>query len=319
MRRALLTTIVVLATAAACARQGPRAAAPEAAFAQRARAVADAWHAAVTGPAGATWRTGLVALEELTVPPAQELTDDLRVALASGWFRTRTPLPSTTPLPVTVTFPDGATTRAPLVSARAAYAELDRGDPPCRQPLPLPPASSTPAPAGTTADGSVGAPASHTCAELTVTGATLGTTRLRTSRGVLVVPAWLFSVAELPAPLARAALAAAALSPLPQASVAPWADQPSPLAAAMKLTAADDTTLTYTIGVGACDRDPTGLVYETDDAVVIGGRVQPATGGPCVGALALQPVSVTLTRPLGARAVLSAASGQPLLRTVSGP
>src|SRR6266498_3144751 len=90
-------------------------------------------------------------------------------------------------------------------------------------------------------------------------------------------------------------------------------DQASGLASAQRLTAVEGARLWYTIGIGACDTNPAGIAYETDDVVVIGGTVDPSTGGPCIDLLKLQPVSVTLTTPLGARVVLDALSGQPLV------
>ncbi|MDG4832326.1 hypothetical protein O7627_23895 [Solwaraspora sp. WMMD1047] len=320
----LLVTTLILLTATACARQHPGpSAAPQAAFEQRARTVADVWRAAVAGPAGDRWRTGLVPLEELTVPPARGFTDDTWHAFAAGWYRLRAPLPTNPAGSTVVEFPDRTTMRVPLVDARTAYAAMDRGDPPCQHPdNPVPPGSApgapVPTPAGTGADPTapVGAPATHTCAVLTVTAVAPGTTELATSRGPVTVPAWLFTVAELPEPVARAALDPASLSAPPQPSVPPWAEAPQ-LASPARLTRVDGNRLTYPIGISGCDRNPVGLAYETDDLVVIGGRSDPPTGGPCTGALALPQVTVTLAEPLGSRVVLAVGTGWPLIRTAS--
>ena len=55
----------------------------------------------------------------------------------------------------------------------------------------------------------------NTCAALLVTGVTLGTVTLRTSRGEASVPAWLFTVRELATPVARVAVAPSAIAAEP--------------------------------------------------------------------------------------------------------
>lgn len=84
------------------------------------------------------------------------------------------------------------------------------------------------------------------------------------------------------------------------------------LGGAVRLTATTERRLDFTIGTGGCDHDPTGLVYETGDTVVIGGHAVPGTG-TCDGSLTYHPVSVTLTAPLGTRPVVDAVSGRPLI------
>jgi hypothetical protein len=51
---------------------------------------------------------------------------------------------------------------------------------------------------------------------------------------------------------------------------------------------------------------------------IISGTVQRSTGGKCPDLLRLEPVSASLTKPLDARVVLDALSGQPLLLTATG-
>jgi hypothetical protein len=317
MRSALVVAAVIL-LAAGCARGGaPSSADADAAFHTRAQELADAWHTALAGPAGQTWKTGLVSLQDLTVPPAAGLSDDTSVAFASGWYTLRAELSDNLPADTPVRFPDGSTLSVPLVSARAAYAELDRGDPPCQQNPGQPTATTPTIPNSPAPGGPVGAPAPHTCASLTVTGVTFGSTTLRTSRGRAVVPAWLFTVVELPEPVARAAVSPASVSPVATPSLPPMDPaHMSGLAAAQRLTAAGETRLSYTIGVGACDQNAKGVAYETDDAVVIGGTVTRPATGECASSLKLEPVSVTLSKPLGARVVLDAISGRPLVTTL---
>lgn len=310
MRNLSVAAAAVLVAAAACGGPETVTAEPDSAFASRAREVADAWRTARDKPANVDWRTGFVPLQRLTLPPAAGLTGDLQVAFASGWYRLRAALPHDTPAPGVVRFPDGSTLRTPLVSARAAYDAMHLSDPPCAEP-----AGSTPAPATAGPDGAVGAPATHTCAVLTVTGATLDTVPLRTSRGLATVPAWRFTVAELPEPVAQVAVAPAAVSATPHAAVPAMAPE---LAAAREVTLTDEGSLAYQIGIGACHSNPRGLSYETDDVVVIGGVADPPAGDePCIGSLALPVVEVVLEGALGDRVVLDAGTGRPLPLTAS--
>ena len=74
------------------------------------------------------------------------------------------------PLPGLVRWADGTTLRLPLLTARAAFAEL-AVQRPCGGP--------------------------YACGQLTVTGAQPGVVTVHTSRGLASVPAWRFTVAEL--------------------------------------------------------------------------------------------------------------------------
>jgi hypothetical protein len=313
--------LVILLMTSSCARVGGAPADPDRAFRDRAEVVARAWRATLDGPAGEAWRTGLVPLQDLTLPPVGTLGDDLGYAFASGWFRAGVALPDDVPSPATVSFPDGASLAVPLLSARAAFTDMRRGEPPCTSSAgPVAGASPTgrPAPTGSAPGGSTGAPAQHTCAVLTVTAARLGVAALRTSRGTTTVPAWLFTVAELAQPVARVAVAPQAVSPLPRPDVP--AMEPAlgeVVAGASRLTDVAGTRLTVTIGTGACQHGPRGLAYEADRLVVVGGRAGPAAGGPCPGSLALQPVEVALAAPLGDRVVLDVVTGRPLVLTRS--
>ncbi|TDC29833.1 hypothetical protein E1166_29610, partial [Micromonospora sp. KC213] len=73
----------------------------------------------------------------------------------------------------------------------------------------------------------------------------------------------------------------------------------------------DGATITYLLGVGACDTGITPLVQEHDDVVVIGGGVVRSTG-VCTEQLVLEPVTVTLAAPLGTRPVLDVLTGRVL-------
>jgi predicted small lipoprotein YifL len=285
-----------------CARNGPGAPGsdtdPDAAFQARAAEVARTWKASV-GPA---WRTGYVPLEEPT-STAAEFTDETKLAYTSGWYRLAGTLPPLTTPTGQVRFGDGATLDVPLVGAQDAYAALDQGDPPCGD-------GGTPVPDKSDPSGSTGHTVPGQCTALTVTGATLGTATVRTSRGETTVPAWTFAVKELAKPVVRVAVAPSAVTAVPAPSAPPGAPAEG-LVSAQDLSAVNGAKIGYRLGVGACDTDIRPLVYENEDVVVLGGATK-TTDGACIAVLKLHPVEVTLAAPLGARAVLDGPSGRPL-------
>lgn len=274
-------------------------------FDQRATEVAEAWRP------GSEWLKGYVPLQDPTVLVGDPgFNPDTEQAFRAGWYRDQIALPTSRPVDGRVLFPDG-TLSVPLISAADAYRQLDQGDPPPCDPRPKEPGpTSYPGP-----DGSVATTAPSACIPLTVTAAKLGTAPVRTSRGVAEVPAWLFTVEELAAPVARLAVAPSAVAAVPQ-GVAPTRPAGDGIVAAQDLTAVEGAQLTYRLGVGACDTGITALVWERDDVVVVGGGVTRATG-LCTEQLVLEPVTVTLRAPLGARPVLDVVTGSPL--TLVGP
>ncbi|MGB2569425.1 hypothetical protein ACPFP2_13370 [Micromonospora citrea] len=309
MRRfpVLLSLPLVAVTACAPAGSGPAdggsAGSPDhrrEAFAQRAVEVAEAWR---PGPA---WTTGYVPLQGQTVLVGDpDFNADTEAAFRAGWYRDQIELPAARPAAGTIRFPDGTTT-VPLVSAAEAYRQVDQGDPPpCEGRPEAPRPTVEPGP-----DGSVSSPVATACIPLTVTAVRLGTAGVRTSRGVADVPAWLFTVEELAAPVARVAVAPQSVGALPEPT-APARPAPDGVVAAQHLRATDGATLGYVLGVGSCDTGITPLVRERDDVVVVGGAVTRSTG-VCNEMLKLEPVTVTLTAPLGGRPVLDVVTGQVL-------
>lgn len=275
------------------------------AFDQRASPVAAAWR---PGPG---WRDGYVPLQGPTVLTGDpRFTPDTETAFRSGWYRAQVAIPPTR-VGAEIRFPDGRLT-LPLVSAAEAYRQLDRGDPlPCPG---RPKRPGLPTPGGPTVepgpDGWATSTTETACLPLTVTGVTLGAVPVRTSRGEAQVPAWLFTVEELATPVAQLAVAPTAVTPVPPA---PTPTQPLPegLVAAQDMVAVDGARLTVRLGVGACDTDITPVVLERPDVVVVGGAVTRSTG-VCTDVLKLEPVTVTLAAPLGARPVLDVFTGAPL-------
>ncbi|MER6595414.1 hypothetical protein ABT214_26895 [Micromonospora purpureochromogenes] len=308
MRRLLaLLGLPLVVTAAGCAPAGSDPAGPSAgpdrrweAFHQRAAEVAEGWR-----PAPA-WRSGYVPLQDPTVLVGDPgFTADTETAFRAGWYRDQIELPAARPADGTIRFPDG-TMSAPLLSAAEAYRQLDQGDPPPCEGRPKAPGPTIePGP-----DGSVSSPVATACVPLTVTAVRLGTASVRTSRGVADVPAWLFTVEGLAAPVARVAVAPQSVTPVPEPT-APAPPAPVDVVGAQHTERVDGTRLTYVLGVGACDTGITPLVQEREDLVVVGGGVVRASG-VCTDQLKLEPVTVTLSAPLGGRPVLDVLTGQVL-------
>ncbi|MCW3839308.1 hypothetical protein ONA70_04250 [Micromonospora yasonensis] len=320
MRRSMALLGLPLLLVAGCASPGSGPAAPAAttpadsrwpAFDQRAAEVADAWQP------GAAWRSGYVPLEDGTVLAGDPgFTEDSKWAFAQGWYRDQVDLPTAAPADGTVRFPDG-TLRVPLVSAAAAYAELDKGDPPpcAGRPMKPPGGSGRPGPDGGPTiepgpDGWATTAATEPCVPLTVTGVRLGSATVRTSRGPAEVPAWLFTVEGLRVPVARVAVAPSAVGAVPEGN-APTGPLPG-VVTVQSLDAVDGARVDYKVGTGACDSEPTPLVLEREDVVVIGAGVT-SSSGPCTMQLVLKPVTVTLKAPVGSRAVLDVGSGRALV------
>jgi hypothetical protein len=110
-----------------------------------------------------------------------------KLAFGSVHFRLAGALPAG-PLPGMVRWANGTTLRLPLLSARAAFAEL-AAERPCAVP--------------------------NACGQLTVTGAEPGVVTVRTSRGPATVPAWRFTVTGPGWKVSEAAIARSAFVVLP--------------------------------------------------------------------------------------------------------
>ncbi|TCC04365.1 hypothetical protein [Kribbella soli] len=145
--------------------------------------------------------------------------------------------------------------------------------------------------------------------KLTITGASLKTADVDTSAGRATVPAWSFTVKGLSRPIVALAVSSAVLKPLvdpaPLPGLAPLDRNLLPIG---RLTQADDNTLTFNLHHGKCDPDLQAHVLELEDMVIIGGSHSPVRGG-CVDVGLSTPATVTLTEPLGDRAIISAGTG----------
>jgi hypothetical protein len=257
-----------------------------ASFRDRAVAVAKAWQ---DGGMSTAWNRGFVPLQELTVEPAWTPNGDLKASYGNGWIRSASPLPDTAGKGE-VRFADGASLPTSLVGAQTAYNRFPKRTGTCPmggQPL--------------------------TCQWLTITAARLSTVEILTTRGRAIVPAWHFTVSGVAQPLISVAVAPSAMTPIPRMTL-PRPRSADGLVGAMDLASSSGRVVAFKIGIGACDKDPRGLVLETPELVVVGGSVtRPDPGTLCTAQLVLHPVEVRTKQPVGRRPVVDAISGQPLL------
>ncbi|WP_445269054.1 hypothetical protein [Streptomyces sp. DSM 41634] len=251
----------------------------------RMKQVAAAWEGSA---ALKQWHEGFHPLDrEEWKPPEGFHSEEDKEAYAARSFVLRTELPATPPPATAIRWPDrngdadGATLTLPLHNAAQAYGGLDR-----------------------VPDGE---PA------LAVTDVRFGETAVRTSRGPARVPAWLFTIEGYETPLVRIAVSPQELPEVPVEPLATFDEGTAPL---LTYTAAPDATeLTVQAGSGSCDGGVAVDVLEGADTVVLAGRIVAAAepGTSCDAALRTEMVPVTLARPLGARLVIDAATGAPLL------
>jgi hypothetical protein len=162
---------------------------------------------------------------------------------------------------------------------------------------------------GTTYDNCRALPASS--CKLTITGASLTTVEVVTSRGRATVPAWSFTAKGLSRPIVVVAVSADVLKPRVEPVPPPGlAKLPPGLLQVQSLTRIEGSTLTSVLGYGNCDSDLRAHVVEFEDLVVIGGSHGPApVGCPGIDVGFAKTAVVTLAEPLGDRAVISAATG----------
>jgi len=269
------------ATPPAAGQNGP------AAFVARARQVTAQWDRSA---AARIWRTGLVLMDASDLIPVPSgagfSSQQEKDAFWSGHFRLAGPLPAGA-LPGLVRWANGSTVRLPLLTARAAFAEL-------------------------AVQRSCGGP--YACGQLTVTGAQPGAVAVRTSRGLASVPAWRFTVAGLGWKVSEVAVARNALAVLPGYGPIPPAGQNTPGVNVLTAVSADGHTLTLGFIGSACDAAWGAYRYESNGTVVVGSWEKPSAGNtPCPAVGMPRTARLTLSRPLGTRMILDVATGLPLV------
>ena len=294
MRFIISRTAVFLVAALAVAACGSQSAEPPiagqngpAAFVARAQQVTAQWD---RSHATRAWRTGLVLTDasDLTPVPSRGFSSgSAKLAFMSGHFRLAGALPAG-PLPGMVRWADGSTLRLPLLSARAAFAELAT-ERPCAIP--------------------------NACGQLTVTGAEPGVVTVRTSRGPATVPAWRFTVPGLGWMVSEVAIARSAFVVLPAYAPIPAAGPETQGVSELTAVSRNGRVLTLLITGGGCDAAWGAYRYESGSTVVVGSWERSIAGNVACPAIGIvRRVHVTLDRPLGTRVVLDVASGLPLVR-----
>jgi hypothetical protein len=282
LRVGVAVGLAVCVLLSACGQSAsPRADARD--FDKRAKSVAAAWR---SSGAIAAWRNGIVPLGELTQVSGFD-DSDLKNAYAEGRIGLQGTLDDIKTSGV-VTFPDGTTMPVALVGAHTAYTGL-------AVPQGRPCASN------------------ERCAGLVVTGATLGTTTLQTSRGQATVPAWRFSVAGLSQPIVRVAIDPAAMTTPP----APTIDsRPTNLGVEVaQLIGVSGNEIRYQLWIGACETEPRPLLHEEADIIVLGGVVTPPPpNSTCTSQAIAAPVAATTATPVGDRPIVDAITGQAVTR-----
>jgi len=141
--------------------------------------------------------------------------------------------------------------------------------------------------------------------------ASLRTAEVDTSSGSATVSAWSFTAKGLSRPIVVVAVSEDVLKPPVEPVPPPGLAEPAPVLLQVQgLTRIEGSTLTFILGHRMCGRGLRAHVLESEDLVVIGGSQSEATvncGGPDVGMAAT--AVVTLSSPLGNRAVISASTG----------
>ena len=214
--------------------------------------------------------------------------DNDKVALMSGAVRPAASLPTASPAPGEVRWPDGTSATVELLSAGDALAGITRsGDAGC---------------AG--------------CRPLEITGARLTTGSVQTSRGPATAPIWAFTVAGSSVVITRVAAADAVAVDPP-----PWDPNDAPQGISIDSARGDagsrDLTVSF-IGAPAAGDQPCGADYaaeavESELAVVVIVTEHPnPVPAACSLVGALRTAAVHLASPLGNRVVLELKEGRPV-------
>jgi hypothetical protein len=218
-----------------------------------------------------------------------------KIAVSSGAIVAPDGLSKIAPPPSQVHWSDGTSTTVPLLSADAALNEVI---------------------------AAAGSKCSD-CQPVQVTTATLGTASVETSRGSATLPIWEFAVAGSIVKITRVAVAA-------QVTVTPpvWdsSNAPEGISIGRALGTPQSTELTVSFGgvpidaQGACGADYTAQAVESALAIVVIviEHPHPAVAVPsgvnvvCDLMADVRTATVTLSAPLGDRAVLEAREGLPV-------
>ncbi|MFJ1753393.1 hypothetical protein [Kitasatospora sp. NPDC088134] len=276
--RTFLSVLFLVAVVGAATGSSPVGAAPtaEAASMKRAAEVARAW------PGSAKERSWLAEYWPWSLPeqwlPSGGFHDDAdRQAFEDGRLTLRA-APPEAPGSGEVRWSSGASLTLPLIPASRIAAHL-----------------------------TAGGPCPNCSAPLVIDAIRPGTRQVLTSRWQATVPTWEFTVEGYSEPFVYPAVAANVAGP--GHPPVPEVDIPG-LATVHRWTAtsADGSTVSVHVAHGACDRVLPGRVYETDRVVVLIGRTT-VQSGSCIDVLVDAPADYRLSRSLGNRPLLDAATG----------
>ncbi|MGW5688545.1 hypothetical protein [Nonomuraea sp. NPDC003754] len=281
MRRAMayLSLVLLLSSCSWSHRVSPRG------FEERAREVAERWQGS---PDDHAWRDGFVPLEVMNPrgwARVRRVPAWVNRSAHNGVWRLAAPLPAGSPAHAGVRWPDGSLSQVPLITAASAYAKFSRPADLIEEECP--------------ADG---------CRPLLVTGAELGEVPLKTSRGTIRVPAWLFTVKGVEQKYVHVAVAPSAVTARPERLPGGIEE-----VTAFDLVPDRPHELLLQYGYGACDSIHGARAYETDHLVVVDVDEE-GSGGVCPAILKTATITVTLARPLGDRLVLDSGTGVPVVR-----
>ncbi|MEV7119001.1 hypothetical protein [Kitasatospora griseola] len=251
--------------------------------ARRAAEVTAAWPGSAAQQA---WEHGYHPTGDPTewIPQGAFRTDADKAAYEAGRLDLNTTLPVSVSGLAEVRFADGSRLTLPQRSAQDVLNWLTGRPDPCR---------------GQCGDS-----------RLSVTAVRPGTTTVPTSRGQATIPVWEFTLSGYDRPFRYPAVRTQAPNP-----PTPGPGPATGSGGTVLLSASPDgLVLTAAVPHGSCDSVQPGEVHETDQAVVLIGRITPrrlAEGHACNDVLLSTPVEFRLSRPLGARAVLGLADGRP--------
>jgi hypothetical protein len=254
----------------------------------QARDLLDRWRAAATAAGGPPWF--YVAPDYESVPTGEwesaDFGENAKIAWYAGAFVAATTLSDATPPLGDVRWADGVTRSVPLMSANDALEALKADG-----------------------NGQCGG-----CQPLVVTGATLSTAEVTTSRGPATTPVWEFTLQGTAVRITRVAVA-----PSATASLTPEQGSGMRIESATGTPSGRELTVTITGSPGPasqpCGADYDGEAVESDLGVVVlvhEHRYVPTPSDlsiACTAVGAIRKVTVQLASPLGDRAVLDPQGG----------
>ncbi|AUG76620.1 hypothetical protein CFP65_1741 [Kitasatospora sp. MMS16-BH015] len=251
----------------------------------RAAAVVRAWDGSADQR---TWQHGYYPLVTRWDWVAADFHNDYQRAFLRGQLEPRAALPPYGPAPTaTVVWADGSTLALPALGSAESLRFLMDDDAPCQ-------------------DG---------CHPIPVTAVRPGTRQMPTSRGQATIPVWEFTLAGYPQAFTYPAVAPQqSPGPTPAPGATPSPVVPGAMGAGWTSVSADGLTLHGSVDLG-CTESVSTEVYETDTAVVPIVHVRPVSppdGTICTGVGGGPSLrDFSLSRPLGARAVLDLSTGLP--------